>query len=150
MNNDKANYVLNLTQKHNDERRLGATEIVKVILSIVSVLLTVLVTLETPNPHSASLCGYPVEFLVRFAPYVFLLLCSGFCLYHLNYSLNTYHTKVLGLAVQASQESTDFAAAYDYLQRNSTFPLPYVFQKSLTIIFSLFTLALISTVFRAA
>jgi cation transport ATPase len=145
---DKANYLISQFQKNNEEKRLGSVEIVKVILSIVSVLLTVLATLETINPQPLSFCEDQVRFLLKFAPYFFLFLCSGFCLYHLNYSLNTHHSNMTGLVSEALEKSKDFDSAYTYLQSNSTFPLPYIYKKALTIIFTLFTLGLISTVLR--
>jgi len=145
---NKTNYMLDQFRKHTEEKRLGCVEVVKTILSIVSVLIALLATLETINPHKPDLCSHPVEFVLKFLPYLFLFLCSGFCLHHLNYSLNTHHSKMNGLLVEAMEKSSSFEQAYNYLKQNPTFPAPYLYQKSLTIIFSLFTLGLVFTVAR--
>jgi predicted ABC-type transport system involved in lysophospholipase L1 biosynthesis ATPase subunit len=142
--NEKLEYLTDLTLKHTNERRLGAADIVKVILSVVSVLLTVIATLGVGNQGEISLCEHPLQALAKYCTYPLLLACLVFCVHHLHYALNSYHTQMSALVNNAFEHSNDIDEAFEYLRKNNTFDHPWLYKNSLVIIFVLFAASLIS------
>jgi hypothetical protein len=145
---EKQDFLMKLVVKHSDERRLGSVDIVKVILSIVSVLLTVLATIEVLPRQEMSLCSLPLQFLARICTYPLLLSCCAVCVYHLYYTLNQYNTKMALLVSTALDNCDSFESAYDYLKKNNTIDHPWLYKKSLLIIFALFGLSLLVILLR--
>lgn len=147
--NEKLEYLTNLMLKYTDERRLGAVDIVKVILSVVSVLLTVIATLGAGTQGEISLCTHPLQVLSKYCTYPLLLACLGFCVYHLHYALNSYHTKMSALVNNAFEHSNDIDEAFEYLRKNNMFDHPWLYKNSLVIILVLFGASLVSILLRS-
>lgn len=73
-------------QKLDESRRMGAVDLVKVIVATASVLLTIFVSL-LPEGQTISYCENKYLFLISAATLLSLLICIAFGFYHLYYSL---------------------------------------------------------------
>lgn len=131
----KLDFMAEIASKHDELPRAGMAELIKVILSIASILLTVLATLEASKPQLYSFCEQPIIVTLRFSSYISLLLCICFCVYHLQYALNVFHTKMIELPNNAIQSSTTISEAWCKLKENNSVAHPYLYQKSIPIVF---------------
>lgn len=84
---DKLNVIQNLMKDWDEKRRVGMVDIVKVILSISSVMLTVLVTMEASNKQVSQVFGHGCTVLLTIASSLFLLLYLNLT-FHFSFSYN--------------------------------------------------------------